>query len=374
MSATDRACDLRRQIAQQITAQGAVTVAEFMRLALAARHLGYYASRDPLGRQGDFITAPEISQMFGEMIGLWCVDTWHRLGRPNPFRLIELGPGRGTLMADALRAARLAPDFLAALDLHLVEISEPLIAAQGQALGAHHPRWHETLDTIPAGPFMLIANEFFDALPVHQFEMTTAGWRERGVTLREGPAWDQDVAFSWTLLPPGPQLALLRPAHQPAKPGDLAEVSPASIAVCDQIARRCRADGGAALMIDYGPAESGLGDSLQALRRHRYHDPLQDVGAADLTAHVDFAALMDTSRLAGCACFGPVTQGAFLRALGIEMRAARLSRGQLPQGQKDDVASEVASALHRLIDPAEMGTLFKVSALAMPQLSDLAGF
>jgi NADH dehydrogenase [ubiquinone] 1 alpha subcomplex assembly factor 7 len=368
MSATGRERSLRRQIAQQITAQGAVNVAEFMRLALAARHLGYYASRDPLGRQGDFITAPEISQMFGEMIGLWCVDVWHRLGRPNPFRLIELGPGRGTLMADALRAARLAPDFLAALDLHLVEISEPLIAAQGQALGAHQPSWHETLDTVPVGPFILIANEFFDALPVHQLEMTTGGWRERGVTLSEGSP-DEDVAFAWTLLPPGPQLALLRPAHQSAKAGDIAEVSPASIAICDQIARRCVADGGAALLIDYGPAQSDLGDSLQALRRHRYHDPLQDVGTADLTAHVDFEALIDAAGLAGCRCFGPVTQGAFLRMLGIEARATRLA-----QGQATDVAAEISSALHRLIDPAEMGTLFKVSALATPQLSDLAGF
>ncbi|MDY0883888.1 class I SAM-dependent methyltransferase [Dongia soli] len=370
MSATDRERDLRHQIAQQITAQGAVTVAEFMRLALAARHLGYYASRDPLGRQGDFITAPEISQMFGEMIGFWCVDTWHRLGSPSRFRLIELGPGRGTLMADALRAARLAPDFLGAFDLHLVEISQPLIATQGQALGAYHPQWHETLDTVPAGPAILIANEFFDALPIHQFEMTSSGWRERGVTLAEGSSSDDDdVAFAWTLLPCGPQLAFLRPVHQSAKPGDIAEVSPASMAICDQIARRCSADGGAALLIDYGPAKSGLGDSLQALRQHRYHDPLQDVGAADLTAHVDFAALMDVGRLAGCACFGPLTQGAFLRALGIEMRAARLSRGQ-----GDEVASEIANALRRLIDPAEMGSLFKVSALAGPQLSDLAGF
>jgi NADH dehydrogenase [ubiquinone] 1 alpha subcomplex assembly factor 7 len=364
-----RDADLRRRIAQQITAQGAVNVAEFMRLALAARHLGYYATRDPLGRDGDFITAPEISQMFGEMIGLWCVDVWQRLGRPGRFRLIELGPGRGTLMADALRAARLVPEFLEALDLHLVEISAPLIDAQRAALGAYHPAWHESMDSVPAGPFILIANEFFDALPIHQFEMTAAGWRERGITLADGTAPDNAPAFAWTLLPPGPQLALLRPAHQKARLGDVAEVSPLAISICDLLARRCIADGGAALMIDYGPAQSGLGDSLQALRRHRYHDPLQDVGAADLTAHVDFAALMDTARLAGCGCFGPVTQGSFLRSLGIELRAARLAQGQDPA-----VAADIATALHRLIDPAEMGTLFKVSALATPQLSDLAGF
>ncbi|MET1028396.1 MAG: SAM-dependent methyltransferase, partial [Dongiaceae bacterium] len=306
-----------------------------------------------------------ISQMFGEMIGLWCVDTWHRLGKPTPLRLVELGPGRGTLMADALRAAQVVPDFLAAIDLHLVDISLPLRAAQKAALGAYRPHWHETLETVPRGPFLLLANEFFDALPIHQFIRTPDGWRERGVTL----ASENLDSFAWTSLPPGPQLALLRPAQLAAHSGAVAEVSPMSIAICDQIARRCRDDGGAALFIDYGPAKSGLGDTLQALRKHRYHDPLADIGGADLTAHVDFTTLCEVSQAAGCRAFGPATQAGFLRALGIEMRAHMLSAGKPPE-----LAAEIVGSLRRLIDPAEMGTLFKVAAVAAPQLIDLAGF
>lgn len=367
-TAEETAAKLRRRMAQQIAAQGAVTVADFMRLALAARHLGYYATRDPLGAAGDFITAPEVSQMFGEMIGLWCVDTWHRLGRPNPFRLVELGPGRGTLMADALRAARVSPDFLAAADLHLVEISEPLKAAQAAALSAYRPNWHETLGEVPPGPMILVANEFFDALPVHQFIRTAEGWRERGVALS---AETKEAAphFIWTDLPPGPQVTLLRPAHQQAAPGAIAEVSPMSIAICSEIAARCHADSGAALFIDYGPAESGVGDTLQALKRHLYHDPLVEIGTADLTAHVDFAMLCKAGHAAGCRAFGPVTQARFLQALGIETRAQMLSRGQ-----PADVAAEIAGGLHRLIDAREMGTLFKAVALTAPHLTDLAGF
>jgi len=362
--------DLRRQIAQQIRSQGAVTVATFMQLALAARQLGYYATRDPLGAAGDFITAPEISQMFGEMIGLWCVDTWYRLGKPDPLRLVELGPGRGTLMADALRAARLAPDFLAAIDLHLIDISEPLRAAQKAALDGYQPHWHETLETVPQGPLILIANEFFDALPIHQFIRTAAGWRERGVTLASEDLASEDLdSFAWTSLPPGPQLALLPPTRLNAATGAVAEVSPMSVAICDQIAIRCRNEGGAALCIDYGPAESGLGDTLQAVRRHHYHDPLADIGAADLTAHVDFTTLCEVARSVGCRAFGPVTQAAFLKALGIETRARMLSEGKPPE-----LAAELAGGLRRLIDPDEMGTLFKVAAWAAPQLTELAGF
>jgi NADH dehydrogenase [ubiquinone] 1 alpha subcomplex assembly factor 7 len=352
------------RIAKQIRAQGAVTIADFMRLALSARELGYYSSRDPLGAAGDFTTAPEISQMFGEMIGLWCVDTWQRLGAPGEINLVELGPGRGTLMADALRAAKLAPDFLKAIRLHLVEISAPLRARQAANLPAYQPHWHDSIEHVPAGPMLVIANEFFDALPIHQFVMTESGWRERGVTLA-----DDDAQFSWALLPQGPQLALL-PAELRAAPiGAIAECSPASQRILGILAQRCTQAPGAALFIDYGPAASGFGDTFQAMKAHRYHDPLRDVGEADLTAHVDLPHLARLAREAGCGSFGPLGQGEFLRLLGIETRAAMLSRDQ------DDVMrQEIATSLHRLIDAAQMGTLFKAVAITSPAITELAGF
>jgi NADH dehydrogenase [ubiquinone] 1 alpha subcomplex assembly factor 7 len=356
---------VQQQIAGQIRAQGAVTLADFMRLALGAREVGYYTSRDPLGTAGDFITAPEISQMFGEMIGLWLVDCWLRIGSPSVLRLVEVGPGRGTLLVDALRAAKRQVDFLAAIDLHLVEISAPLRTEQKRHLAGFNPTWHDGLETVPDGPLLLIANEFFDALPIHQFQMTEAGWRERGITL----STDDPARFNWVLLPPGPQLALLQPAHRQAKLGDIAEVSPASQRIAGLIGQRLVQDGGAALIIDYGPAESGLGDSFQALRQHRYHDPLTEVGEADLTAHVDFAALCRAANSAGCRSFGPIAQGDFLRNLGIETRAEMLARNQRPE-----IVAEIMSGLHRLIDGAQMGTLFKVVALAPQALTEVAGF
>ncbi|HNB26357.1 MAG TPA: SAM-dependent methyltransferase [Alphaproteobacteria bacterium] len=333
-----------------------------MHLALAEPGIGYYATRDPLGAQGDFVTAPEISQMFGELVGLWCVDTWERLGRPDSFLLVELGPGRGTLMADALRAARVRPEFGRALRLHLVEISAPLRALQAERLGAFQPAWHDDLAHLPAGPAIIFGNEFLDALPVHQFVMTEQGWRERAVGVA-------DDHLTWALAAPGESLSLLRPEHRQARPGDIAEVSPAIQGVARQLGERLASAPGAALFIDYGPARSGLGDSLQALRGHRPADPLRDAGRADLTVHVDFAAFGDAARRAGAVALGPVEQGAFLRSLGIDRRAAMLAERA---GAEDRAA--IATALHRLIAPAQMGSLFKALALASPDLPQLAGF
>lgn len=349
-------------IVRRIAESGPVSVADFMQLALAEPGIGYYATREPLGAAGDFITAPEISQMFGELIGLWCVDAWDRLGRPAPFILAELGPGRGTLMADALRAARLRPDFLGALRLHLVEISPALRAAQGAALGAHKPAWHDDVAALPEGPLIALGNEFLDALPIHQFERAPDGWRERAVTAIAG-------MLDWTRLPPGPALDLLRPEHRDAPIGAIAEVSPAIRSLARQLGERLVRQGGVALFIDYGPARSGPGDSLQALRRHRPADPLRDAGEADLTAHVDFAAFADACVATGARVFGPVGQGAFLQMLGIEQRAAMLARS----GSEADRGA-IATALHRLIAPAQMGSLFKALALAAPDMTHLAGF
>jgi NADH dehydrogenase [ubiquinone] 1 alpha subcomplex assembly factor 7 len=347
--------ELRRRIA----ADGRVTIAAFMELALG----GYYADRDPLGARGDFITAPEVSQMFGEMIGLWCVDLWSRSGKPNPFILAELGPGRGTLMADALRAARVAPDFLTAAEIHLVEINATLIAAQKAALpSCFKPQWHKGFDTLPPGPMLLIANEFWDALPIHQFVMTGSGWKERVIISTD------ENSFAFGEADPGPELALLRPEHIAATLGEVAEVSPAGLRVAAALGRRFARSPGAALIIDYGPMQSGLGDSLQALKQHRHHDPLIDPGSADLTAHVDFAALAAAACNAGAAAHGPATQAEFLQTLGIVLRAETL-KAKSNATQR----TEIDAALERLIGGLGMGSLFKVLALTAPSTPPPAG-
>ena len=351
-----------REVRRRLAAKGALPIAELMEIALAGG-LGYYADRDPLGEAGDFITAPEISQMFGELIGLFLLDSWHRLGAPAPFHLVELGPGRGSLMADALRAAGRDPAFLAARRLHLVEINAALKAMQGRALAAHAPLWHESLDAVPAGPFLLIANEFLDALPIHQFQRTPRGWRERVVVAAAGGG----LAFA--LAPPGGALALIEPGRLEAAPvGAVIEAAPAALALAARIARRAAAQPGLALVIDYGPSESGAGEILQAVKAHRLHPPLADIGEADLSAHVDFAALARAARREGARVFGPAAQGAFLRALGIERRALRLQRDA---GAEDQ--ARIARQLRRLTGAAEMGDLFKAMAIASPSLAELAG-
>jgi len=365
MSGTALAAVLRRRIA----ATGPLTVAEYMAEALGHPRFGYYVTRDPFGAAGDFVTAPEISQMFGELLGLWCVDAWQRLGAPSPVALVEPGPGRGTLLADALRAARVVPAFLAAVRVHLVESSPVLRRAQAAALApaglAVPPAWHGGLAEVPEGPLLAVANEFFDALPVRQFVRTDTGWAERMVD------WD-DAADRprWVLAGPVGATALLIPPDRDAlPPGGVAEVCPAGLSLAAELGRRVAAHGGAALIVDYGYDTPGPGETLQAVRRHRPVDPLDDPGEADLTAHVDFAALARSAREQGAAVHGPVGQGLFLRRLGIEARAARLAEaGDLPQ------AEAVAAALLRLTAPEAMGTLFKALALAPPGLGVPAGF
>jgi SAM-dependent MidA family methyltransferase len=312
----------------------------------------YYAGRDPFGRSGDFTTAPEISQAFGECLGLWAAVTWQMMGAPAPVRLVELGPGRGTLMADALRAvAEMMPAFRAAAEVHLVETSPVLRAAQAARLpGAI---WHERVEAVPAGPAIVIANEFFDALPIRQF------------VRREGAWWERFVAAGSFV----EQLAEAAPALPEAAPdGAIHEVSEAGLAIARDLGERLRQQGGAALVIDYGPSEPGFGDSLQAMAAHGRAEPLVEPGSVDITAHVPFPALAAAARQAGGAVHGPLPMGLFLQRLGLMSRAAILARSN-PRS-----AGLILSGAERLVAPEGMGRLFKALCLCHPGLANPPGF
>ena len=314
---------------------------------MARANTAYYAAQDPFA---DFTTAPEISQVFGELLGLWAAMQWQAMGAPSPVILAEAGPGRGTLMADALRAIRrMVPDFAAALQLHLVENSPRLRTVQAAKLpGA---TWHDTLDTLPPGPLLLLANEFLDALPIRQFVRRGSGWAERYVA--DGSFVEQPAA------------ALDRAADE----GEVVEVDEVAITLTTALAERIAAQGGAALFIDYGPATSAPGDSLQALRGGTAANPLADPGSADLTAHVDFAALAQAARSVGAAVHGPLPQGLFLARLGLFQRTGALARTQQPA-----TASRLLESAKRLAEPDQMGRLFKVLAVCHPALPLPAGF
>lgn len=360
---------LAHHLARRILVDGPLSVAAFMGEALGHPRFGYYMRQDPFGTAGDFTTAPEISQMFGELVGLWCVDTWARLGGPSPFQLVELGPGRGTLMQDALRAAAVVPAFRQAATVHLVETSPALRALQRERLG-DGIRWHDRLEDVPTGPTLLIANEFFDALPIRQVQKTSHGWFERLVDL-DPAGTEEEPRFRFVLEAFGSSGSRLVPdALRDAPDGSVVEVSPASRAVARLIGERLAAAPGAALAIDYGHAAGpAVGDTFQALRKHRFAPVLEAPGEVDLTAHVDFAALAAAARDGGADCFGPVEQGEWLVRLGIRQRAQMLAKSATRRQAQD-----VAAAQARLIEPDQMGTLFKALAIATPGLGAPAGF
>ncbi|MBV8535573.1 MAG: SAM-dependent methyltransferase [Alphaproteobacteria bacterium] len=315
----------------------------------------YYRTHVAIGAAADFITAPEVSQMFGELIGLWTAELWAALDRPTSLCLVELGPGRGTLMADALRAtARVAPDFRAAVDLHLVEVNPELRRRQAEVLGAAQPRWHDDIATLPPGPAIVVANEFLDALPIDQVVRTETGWRQRVIDSAEGR-----LVFAQG----GPVEA---PAAAPV--GSVFELAPERERIAARLFEHVATEGGAALIIDYG-STSALGDSLQAVRAHEKVDPLAEPGEADLTAHVDFSRLLRLAGAAGVTAHGPVPQGAFLRRLGIAARAATLLRTASPAQKRT-----IEQAMRRLIEPDEMGTLFQALAVTAPGLPIPPGF
>ena len=340
---------LRRRIAMA----GPISLADFMVEALGHPTLGYYRWPAPIGAGGDFITAPEISQMFGELLGAWLADRWTAMGRPDPVRLVELGPGRGTAMVDALRATRGVPGFHAALRLHFIDLApDRLPADNAQRLAAHAPSWHERIDDVPPGPLLLLANEFFDALPVRQFQRTAAGWVERMVGLTP------DGTALHLALAPGPSPFGAALPHG-SDPGAVAELSPVATSLAQRIGARLARDGGWALILDYGHDGDRPGPSLQAVRAHRGASVLDRPGETDLSAHVDFGALARAASAAGARCFGPVGQGAFLCAIGMGERATMLKRAASPAQ-----ASGIDAAFRRLIAPEAMGTLFRVLALA----------
>jgi len=353
MSLLDR---LKAQIAQD----GPISVAEYFTRCLHDPRDGYYANRPALGADGDFLTAPGVSQMFGELLGLWLLETWDRMGRPAPVRLVEIGPGDGTLMSDILRAARLMPEFLAAADLWLVEVSPPLRAAQAGRLGGAPlaPRWADRLEAVPAGaPLLLVANEVLDCLPARQFVRTEAGWAERMVGLDD----QGQLAFGLRALNPK---AVPLPREGGGSPvGTVIESSPAQAALGSEIGHRAARDGGAALLIDYGRDAPEPGDTLQAVQAHAKVSPLAQPGQADLTVWADFPAVLAAAREAGAGTGPILSQGDFLRALGIEARA------QVLAAARPDQAQTVARQLDRLTGADQMGDLFKVACLHAPGLS-----
>lgn len=343
---------LLERLRAEIEASGPISVAEYMHRCLNDPRDGYYATRPALGDQGDFITAPLISQMFGELLGLWAVETWTRLGKPARFRLVEIGPGDGTLMSDLLRAVRLAPDFVAAADLWMIETSAPLAKIQEARLAGAvlTPQWAKTLDDIPAGaPVILIANELLDCLPARQFVHAGGGWVERLVGV--GP--DGALVFG---------LAPTKDGSTPPPDSPILEVSDAQEAMGEALGALVAREGGAALLIDYGRGQPEFGDTLQALKGHEKVDPLAFPGESDLTVYADFPVVRDAARKAGAAATDAIPQGLFLGMLGIQHRAETL------KAARPDRAEVIDRQLARLVAPDQMGELFKAACIHSPGL------
>jgi NADH dehydrogenase [ubiquinone] 1 alpha subcomplex assembly factor 7 len=344
--------------------EGPLTIAGYMAMALHDPEGGYYATRDPIGAAGDFTTAPEISQIFGELIGLWCAELWQRIGRPDPVILAELGPGRGVLMSDVVRAADTVPQFRRALRIHLVDASPVLRAEQKRRLGDARPIWLDRIEDLPDGEMLLIANEFLDALPIRQLVRTGSGWSERMVTL--GP--EGELAFVDG--PESPALSLLVPdSLRAGQPVTVVEICPTALALAGALGARLSRQQGAALFIDYGHFPSVPGATLRAVSRHRPTSALAAPGRVDLSADVDFAAFAEAARRGGADTYGPVTQGRFLTALGAGLRLASLSVRATPSQRR-----ALESGFRRLVDCGEMGDRFKVMALVSPELAPPPGF
>ncbi len=338
---------LEELLRRRIMAEGPVNIAEFMALALSHPQYGYYMTRDPFGKKGDFTTAPEISQMFGELIGAWMADTWMKMDKPSPFMLLECGPGRGTLMADALRATRGVPGFQQAARIVLLEISPVLREKQKQALSGYDVEWVSDIRALPYGsPVIAVANEFFDALPVRQYRYANDVWRERVIDLDSAGRlyFDERVSMDFEA-PPDPS-------------GAWHEVSKEREDFAGNLCRLIREQRGAALVIDYGYEGPAKGETLQAVRDQRPSSVLEHIGDSDITAHVDFGSLRTCARRENVFVTDLIGQGLFLTMLGIQKRAEALEKKATADQRRD-----IKSALQRLTAPEQMGSLFKVMAL-----------
>ena len=352
------ATELEVRLARMIAHTGPIGIDAFMAQALYDPEAGYYRTQKPLGTAGDFTTAPEISQIFGELIGLWLAQSWLDLGSPTPFNLIELGPGRGSLISDVVRVCAKVPGFLEAAHVHLVETNPHLRAFQSQALGPIKAHWHETLEGVPSGPSLILANEFFDCLPIRQFILGDAGWHEKLVGL------DGAGCLTFGL---GPVLAHPPPCARPDDTvGAIREMAPGLAGLIDTIAQRLLNQSGRALILDYGDTSNAPGDTLQALHQHQKISPLDHIGEADITAHVDFEALLNLAKSLGLVTLGSVSQREFLCSLGIEARRDALIRAN------PHCETELSFSVERLIGEAHMGTLFQVVSLDSP-LNPTAG-
>ncbi|MEZ0001174.1 class I SAM-dependent methyltransferase [Sinorhizobium fredii] len=354
---------LADKIKALIRTNGPISVTDYFSLCLADPQYGYYRVREPFGRAGDFTTAPEISQLFGEMIGIFLVHAWQEHGSPAQVIIAEIGPGRGTMMSDILRVVgRLAPGLYAAADVHLVETSERLRKVQAETLASHDGKihWHASFDSLPSGFLLLAANELFDAIPIRQFVRTAQGFRERMVGL------DADDELTFAAGVAGIDPSLLPTPAQSAAEGTIFEAAPARDAVMAALCERLRAAAGTAILIDYGHLATGYGDTLQAVRNHRYDPPLANPGRADLTSHVDFEQLALRAKAEGLQVNGLAHQGDFLIGLGLLDRAAALGRDKdlaTQESIRDDV-ERLAGA-----GAGKMGELFKVLAVSSPEVA-----
>ncbi|WP_439502269.1 class I SAM-dependent methyltransferase [Aminobacter ciceronei] len=346
---------LRTRIAGLIAASGPISVADYMALCLFDPTDGYYTTREPFGVEGDFTTAPEVSQMFGELVAVWLYAAWQAAGSPTGATLAEIGPGRGTLMKDVLRVLqKLDGAFVAGASIALVETSPKLRGVQKQTLASSGIRidWHDTVSTLPTAPLFIVGNELFDAIPTRQFVRIGAAWHERAVGLEE------TGELGFVAGPATIETALLPVAAATAPEGAIFEFAPARTGTMEQIATHLATFGGAGLFFDYGHVEPGIGDTLQALRKHHYDDALANPGEADLTSHVDFAALALAARAHGLDAH-LATQGAFLLAMGLLERAGKLGADADAAGRE-----KIRGEVERLAGPDAMGTLFKVLAVA----------
>ncbi|MEP0940325.1 MAG: SAM-dependent methyltransferase [Rhizobiaceae bacterium] len=353
---------LEEEIRRHISMHGPMPVAEYMTLCLTHPEHGYYTTGSPVGgrassqrQAGDFITAPEISQMFGEMLGVWCMEMWQTLGEPSQFNLVEIGPGRGTLMADLLRISGALPGFKSACNVRLIEVSPTLSEQQSLSLSsAANITWLRDIDDLEARPTIILANELLDALPFRQWCKNGEDWFERAIGL-------VDDQLTYVLRPNRLDPAELPSGHGACPQATLFETAPAREALIARIADFLRLHEGTALFIDYGHLKPGFGDTFQAIRDHNYADPLTGLGQTDLTSHVDFAPLCALAKVNGCDVPTPVTQGEFLLSLGLLERA-----GALGAGREKAVQQQLQQAVERLAGPSQMGDLFKVMAFGAP--------